>query len=150
MANSRPFIVETKTTGDRVVDGLLAGLVGGVVMAVYLLLVSLIVDQGPAVMFGRFAPDGQGAVIGVLLLLAIAAICGALFGFGHSIFGWLWPRRLPLWLVGILYGLILLLVARLLLPASGAALDEAPAWQLALANGLYGLILGWLVGRGAH
>lgn len=149
MANSRPFMVETKTTGDRVVDGLLAGLVGGVVMAVYLFLVSLIGDQGPAVMFGRFALNGQGsAVTGLLLLLAIAAICGASFGFSHSLLGWLWPRWLPLWPVGIVYGLVLLLLARLILtPTSGVALNEISTWRLALANGLYGLVLGWLVGR---
>ena len=44
-------------------------------MAVYLFLVSLVWGEGPAVMFGRFSPDGQGsAVIGLLLLLAIAAL----------------------------------------------------------------------------
>jgi hypothetical protein len=152
MANSRPLIVETKTTGDRVVDGLLAGLVGGVVMAVYLFLVSLVEGEGPAVMFGRFSPDGQGsAVIGLLLLLAIAAICGAIFGLGYSATGRLWPNWLPLWPVGIAYGLLLLLVARLvLLPTTGAAFDEISTWQLALTNTLYGLALGWLVGRNAH
>lgn len=150
MANSRPLFVETKTTGDRAVDGLLAGLVGGLVMAAYLLLISLIGEEGPAMMFGRFVPDGQGsAVVGVLLLLAIAAICGALFGFAHSLFGRLWPRRLPLWPVGVAYGLLLLLAARLIvLPTTGASFNEISTWHLALTNGLYGLVLGWLVGRG--
>jgi hypothetical protein len=149
MANSRPFIVETKTAGDRAVDGLLAGLVGGLVMAAYLLLLSLINGEGPAVMFGRFSPDGPGPPLtGMLLLLALAAICGAIFGLGYSALGRLWPNWLPLWPVGIAYGLLLLLVARLiLLPTTGASFNEISTWQLALANALYGLVLGWLVGQ---
>jgi hypothetical protein len=152
MANSRPLFVETKTSGDRAVDGLLAGLAGGLVMAVYLLLVSLIGGDGPAVMFGRFSPDGQGlALTGVLLLLALSAICGALFGLGHSTLGRRRPSGLLIWLAGIVYGLLLLLVARLIiLPATSASFNEIPIWHLVLANSLYGLTLGWLIGRSAH
>ena len=51
-------------------------------------------------------------------------------------------------LIGLAYGLVLLLVARgLALTGAGAALREIPAWHLAIAHLVYGLVLGWLVAR---
>lgn len=150
MANSKPLVIEAKSSGDRAVDGLLAGLAAGLVMAAYLLALSFIREEGPAVMFDRFIPDGMegSAVIGVLLQLAIAAICGALFGLVESWLGRRWPRRLPIWLVGVVYSLLLLVIAQtILVPATAASFREIPVTHLALAHGLYGLVLGWLIGQ---
>jgi hypothetical protein len=153
MANSKPLIIEAKSTGDRVVDGLLAGLAAGLLMSVYLLLAGLLRQEGPAVTFGRFVPDSLNGppLSGLLLQLAIAAICGAMFGLVLSLFGGRWPHRLPVWPVSIIYSALLLLLAQaIILPGAGVSLQEFPTLHLALANGLFGLVLGLLLGRAVN
>lgn len=131
--------------GDAAVDGLLGGLGAGLAMAVFLLAAELLGGIGAAVTLGRFAPSGNGnPVTGALSHLAVAAIYGAIFG------GLTLPirNRIPQWLAGIIYGLVLFAIARgALLPGAGSALMEISPIYFAIAHVLYGGVLGWIVGR---
>lgn len=136
------------TVGDRAVDGLLYGIVGGVVMAIALVTGGLLAGESPATVLARFDPAAQSALTGTLIHLAVAGVYGLLFGVVWFPIG----RRLGLrqvsWLSGVLYGLLLLAVAVLVvLPASDSALSEFPVVLFGVAHVLYGLTLGVLAGN---
>jgi hypothetical protein len=152
MANSNPLVLEQKTIGDRVVDGLLAGLGAGLTMIAYLVIVGLVMGEGPTVVLGRFNPAGSVSPLsGILLHLAVAGVYGALFGLLRRLLGRRWPRRLPTWLVGLVYGLALLFIAEgILLPGSNSPLQAVEPLHFTLAHVVYGLVLGWLAGRSTH
>jgi hypothetical protein len=137
----------TRTLGDAAVDGLFAGLAAGVLMGIFLLLTGLI--QGRAtdevlevLVIGReMTPTST-----ILIHLAISGIYGAFFGMGLYLLRqgqvlsnsrWLIP------LIGLGYGLLLALIARIiLLPDSGSYMESLSWLLLVGAHGLYGLSLG--------
>ncbi len=146
MNKSKPLIYPA-TIGDAAVDGLLGGLVAGIGMAGYLVIVGLTAGEGPGLVLGRFAPSAEAsALTGALMHLAVSGVYGMLFGLGW----WLlvrW-RGVPAWLAGLIYGIVLLLVAEaIILPSTGSPLAQIPLVHFALAHGIYGVILGFLVGR---
>ena len=153
--NKSKSLIYQATFGDAAVDGLLSGLVAGIGMAGYLVLAGLTTGEGPGPVsyrqvLGRFAPDAEAAALtGGLMHLAVAGVYGMLFALGW----WLlvrW-RGVPAWLAGLAYGAALLLVAEtLILPSTGSPLAEIPTVHFALAHGIYGVILGFLVGRNAE
>ena len=56
--------------------------------------------------------------------------------------------RSQAWLLGLVYGLFLFLVGEwVILPGSGSTLMAIPAWLFGVAHLLFGLILGWQIGR---
>ena len=147
--NKSKSLIYPAAFGDAAVDGLLGGLVAGIGMAGYLVGAGLVAGEGPGQVLGRFAPDAESAALtGGLMHLAVAGVYGMLFALGW----WLlvrW-RGVPAWLVGLAYGVALLLVAEaLILPSTGSPLAQIPPVHFALAHGIYGLILGFLVGRNA-
>jgi hypothetical protein len=151
MANETRFVTPSrKTIGDVAVDGLLAGMAAGLVMAVWLLLAGWIGGEGPAVTLGRFDPGGGSSPLaGALMHLAVAGIYGVVFAIIARVLA---GRRIDvkrfLWLLGAAYGLGLWLVARLVvLPGLSPALTEVPTISFVLAHGLYGLTLGYLLSR---
>jgi len=151
MANSSNVINQRKKSiGDVAVDGLLAGMAAGVVMAAWLVLAGLLDSEGPAAMLGRFDPGAGGSpLIGALMHLAVAGF----YGVGLALILRLLAGR-PIavnratWLLGAAYGLILWLAARLVvLPGLNQALGDIATLNFLGAHLLYGLLLGYLLGR---
>lgn len=151
MANSSNVINQRKKSiGDVAVDGLLAGMAAGVVMAAWLVLAGLLGGEGPVAVLGRFDPGAGGSpLIGALMHLAVAGF----YGVGLAlILRVLAGRRMAAnrarWLLGAVYGLILWLAARLVvLPGLNQALGDIATLNFLGAHLLYGLLLGYLLGR---
>lgn len=142
--------LRNKKVGDIAVDGLLAGILGGLAMAVYLVLSGFFNGLSPAVTLGFFDPSLQGGWLpGSLAHLAVSAVYGVIFALLFALPIRRWPLlRRSGWLVGLAYGLILWALARgVLLPAAGSPLLRIGTIHLALAHALYGVILGYEVSR---
>jgi hypothetical protein len=138
---------ERMKLSEAVVDGLLAGGGAGLVMALYLLAAEWLLGEGPAAVLGWFDPSGGGSSLtGALAHVATACIYGAAFGALRLAV----PRRAPLWLSGLIYGLVLwALAVGVVLPGAASSLRELSPVHFAVAHGVYGLALGVLVGRGS-
>lgn len=135
---------KSKTVGDRAVDGLLAGLTGGTAMAVYLILAGLLGGTGAEEVLSRFGPQTVNPVQGVLTHLAVSGIYGALFGMAAGV----GRGRLPGWAGGLVYGVLLFLLAHyVLLPSSVTPLAKTPVIHFFVAHVVYGLVLGVVVPR---
>ena len=137
-------VLKTTTVGDAAVDGLLGGVVAGIAMVIYLVVVNLFAGEGVAVL-NRFDPNAASPMVGVLLHLAVSGVYGAVFGIG-----WKYARRLdvPTWLGGIVFGVALFLLAEfVLLPTSQSPLTKIPFVHFGIGHVIYGLVIGWIVGR---
>jgi hypothetical protein len=143
-----------KTWGDTAVDGLLAGLAGGLVMSLILVAADWLIGRSPLLSLGYFDPAGTGNwLTGLLAHLAVSALYGA--GLALLLRG-IWRMRpawiRPTWLWGAVYGLLLWGVAAgaVLTPALSivevsvdTALTQIPGWEFALAHLLYGSTAGY-------
>jgi heme A synthase len=151
MMTQEQFVMRKKaTTGDAAVDGLLAGIAAGVVMALFLLIVGALSGVSPADVVGRFAPaQANSPLVGLLTHLAVSAIYGVIYGLlflalsqlrsGLARFGWL---------AGFVYGLLLYAIASGAIRAgadSGLAYYTTPI--LLAAHAVYGLVTGIIIGR---
>ena len=146
----RKYVITRKATvGDAAVDGLLAGGGAGLAMAVYLLVVSLMSGMAWSALLGRFDPSPQNAPLtGALAHLAVAGVYGVLFGLAAWFTPRRWRRRLPGWLMGLAYGLLLWLLAQtVLLPGANLPLQTFPRLHFALGHAVYGLVLGLLINQ---
>lgn len=137
---------------DRIIDGLFAGIIAGVVMAAYLLLVGLILGDSPVESLLRFAlNEGDSPLIGGLFHLAVSAVYGAAFGLGYYLLARFWRGWQSIWsgiALGAFYGLVLYALARMiLLPGTNSALSEIPALHFAFAHLVFGICLGVILGR---
>jgi len=141
---------QTKQTwGDAAVDGLLAGVIGGLVMAVYVLAVGLSAGQTWQTVLAQFDPGATPVPLtGALTHLAVAGVYGALFGVGWRLLHRSAPR-LPAVVPGLVFGLGLWALAVLVTSSrpSGEWLRALPAVHLALAHLLYGVVLGAAIQR---
>lgn len=138
--------------GDAAVDGLLGGILAGLVMAIALLLLGLVSGESMLEILKRFDPSSTGTpLVGALLHLAISGIYGIVYGILCWMFIRRWLASRSLWvniLAGGIYGLGLWLIAQVaVLPLSGSALSGFPAWQFFLAHLLFGGVLGWSIWR---
>ncbi len=136
------------TWGEDIVDGLLRGTGAGGLMIAYVLLAGALSGEAAAATLGRFDPARGGeALRGGLAHLATAAVYGAVFGAAwHALSPW--RARLPGWLAGLAYSVLLLALANgLLLPWMTPALRGFPALHFFVAHLLYGVTLGWLSAR---
>jgi hypothetical protein len=131
--------------GDAAVDGLLNGLVGGLAMALTLVIGGLLTGDSPGAVMARFDPYTGSAVQGTLLHLAVSSVYGLIFTVGWRMLGrWLRVERFG-WLAGLVYGLALLALAWLaLLPGADSALQQVPLVHFAAAHMVYGLTVGLL------
>jgi hypothetical protein len=150
MSNSQPLIRTRSSVGDTAVDGLLNGVVAGVVMAIYLVTSGVLTGVGIATILSAFdLGQGTSPVRGVLIHLAMAAIYGMVFsliyrliGRGRSI------GRSGSVMIGLVYGLLLWVITQIAFATGvNVALSSLPAMHLAVAHVIYGAALGWLAGR---
>ena len=135
-----------KAWGDTAVDGLLAGLVGGVFMGLFLALAGWLNDGVPLATLGYFDPAQAGSwLTGLLAHLAVSAIYGVGLALLLRVVGWIRPSLTKLaWLFGGLYGLLLWgLAVGVVLTAVDSSLAQIPAWEFGLAHLLYGLVAGY-------
>lgn len=140
------------TIGDAAVDGLSGGVLGGLLMAVYLEAAGLLTGTSLGGMLSRFNPQQDDPLLVALLLhLAVAGVYGILFGI---LYRWLVLVRKDLLapraaaVAGAVYGLLLLLLARgVLLPSAGSALMEIPLIHFGAAHLIFGASLGLLAYR---
>jgi hypothetical protein len=137
--------------GDAAVDGLLSGVAAGVLMAVLLLAAGALGGHGWDWVLRQFDPGAAPTpLMGAVTHLAIAGVYGILFA---SLWRLIAPigGRLPAWLAGLIFGVLLWLLAAGVNTAranlGGGWLLGIPAAQLAAAHLLYGASLGWLVSR---
>ena len=144
---------QTKSSwGDAAVDGLLSGAFAGVLMAAFLLVAGWTAGQSWEWVLRQFDPGPEPTpVTGIVTHLAVSGVYGILFGSAWRPMSRI-LRRLPAWLAGLAYGLLLLLLAVMVTSAratlgAGTWLQGLPAAQLAIAHAIYGLSLGWLVSR---
>lgn len=149
MAETRTFKRDETTIGDAAVDGLLAGAGAGLVMLAYLIVVGLTHGRALVGVLGDFdLGDGGTALTGVLTHLAVAAVYGVVYGLGARIVPRRWRKRRVAWITGLLYGLLLLLLAQtLFLSNGGVSLSQVPLSHLVIAHLIYGLGLGILIHR---
>jgi len=156
MIESKRLAYSDRKLSDTALDGLFGGLVAGLAMAVYLVIWGVLAGRGPGAVLGMFDPAMRGAALaGALTHLAVASVYGILFG----LIWWVLRRpslrrdsglraAVPAWLVGAVYGLALLAVAKaVVLPAAGSPLGEIPTLHFALAHIVYGAVLGTLSER---
>lgn len=139
------LILRETTTADAAVDGLFAGIAGGLLMMLVLVIYGLLTGDGAEATLGLFDPrEGGAAVPGGLTHLAVSAIYGALYLIIVRLLGGRWPAAWRFtWLLGVVYGLAIWLLAELvLLPASGSPLMSIPAPVFAVAHVVYGLTVG--------
>lgn len=145
--NSATTSNKTKTSsGDAAAGGLISGLIAGLVMALYLALASLLGGVGPAELLSRFGAGQVSPVAGAFSHLAVSAVYGAVGGvLLNALRGRL---RAPMWLLGLAYGLILYLFAQVVLRGATSPMLEIPTLHFLAAHLVYGLVFGWLEGRG--
>jgi hypothetical protein len=139
----------SSTRGDAAVDGLIAGVCAGFVMGMYLILVGLISGESPAIIVARFGPSaGSELLHGILLHLAVAGFFGIVFGLVR----WITirhrsSRRID-WAIGLMYGLILFLLAQTVtLPQANSPLQATPLAHFMVAHLAFGLTLGTVINR---
>jgi hypothetical protein len=128
-------------------DGVIYGLMGGIIMYILLAALALFSGENPAALLARFS-TGQltSPIRGLLSHLAVSAIYGALFGM------LVWPlltrftaRRFYGYIGGLLFGSLLFLLSHIaVLPITNSPLGEIPTWEWGLGHALYGLVLGGL------
>ncbi|MBI5566278.1 MAG: hypothetical protein HY870_15375 [Chloroflexi bacterium] len=150
MSNSQPLIKVRSSSGDAAVDGLLHGVGAGIVMAIYLIVIGVLIGTGVAATLSAFdLGEGTSPVRGALIHLAVAAIYGMLFSLMYRLIG----RRRSSGrggsvLSGVAYGLLMWLITQIAFATGiNIALSSLPAAHFAVAHALYGLTLGWLIGR---
>ena len=137
---------QQKSVGDTAVDGLLAGLVGGVAMALFLVVAGWLTGTPPQTTLAYFDPAQTGSwLTGLLAHLAVSAIYGVVFGLLMGVVGRIRPSLVRWgWLWGAGYGVVLWLGGLgVVLTAVASPLDQIPAWEFALAHLLYGLVVGY-------
>ena len=135
-------------TGDVAIDGLLAGVGAGVVMAAVLELIGVVSGASLGATIALFDPSGGLAPInGLFAHIAVSGIYGLVFGLLFKL-SRITDRFqvIPPWLLGAVYGLLLLAASRLMLTLNQSALLEIPLLYLLIGHIAYGLVLGWLVG----
>jgi hypothetical protein len=146
MAEIKHLIRKELNAGDAAVHGLYSGVLAGIAMAAYLVLVGLLLGDSPAVVLGHFDPNASASPLtGTVLHLATAGVYGLLYGLAWWLVFHRKPfSKLPGWLVGLAYGLLLYVIAEAILLPGASPLRETVTIHFLLAHLLYGLVLGLL------
>jgi hypothetical protein len=106
-------LVEEKSVTDSLIDGLAAGIIAGLGMGLFLILAEWVLGEAPASILNRFVPwENPTPLVGGLLHLAVSSVYGMIFGGLVHVCLRLLRLKLPVWLLGLLYGLLLFLLAQ--------------------------------------
>lgn len=150
MTDSKYILSKDSSTGDAAVDGLLSGIVAGLLMIAYLVIAGLLMGGNLLATLNRFDPSqNSSAVLGLIGHLAVSAIYGAIFGVILKVGTDRWPslRRFG-WIAGLIYGAILLILAQaVLFRAVDTPVANISLSNLIIGHLIYGLVLGILVAR---
>lgn len=149
MAHMKRAVPKALPLGDTTVDGLLSGIGAGVIMAVFLILCGLLAGTHPLVTLSAFADGNRAsALTGGIVQLAVAGVYGALFGLLAAVGSRRWHLAAPrAWVAGTVYGLALLVIARLVIMPGAPALNRIPLIPMVVAHIIYGLALGYFFDR---
>lgn len=151
MTSKEIFSSETQRgMGDAAVDGILAGVLGGIFMILFLLTAALIAGGPLTAVLGRF--DIQAAsrpIVGLLTHVAISAIYGLFFGVLFAALTRLWPALQRWgWAAGLVFGLILYGIAQAVFNAGiNSGLAQFSPLNLLLAHMIYGIFIGIVIQR---
>jgi hypothetical protein len=149
MLETKSLPAKANTFSDAVIDGLIGGVISGIIMLALILIVEYSSGTRPEVVLGWFEPsDMTSPILGGLIHIAVSAIYGMIFGWLWHILRYVLDLKVSGWLAGFLFGLALFMIGGwVILPGIDSALLAIPTWLLGLAHAIYGLLLGWLVGR---
>lgn len=150
MTNSKYILSKDNSTGDAAVDGLLSGIVAGLLMIAYLVIAGLLVGEKLSATLIRFDPSQHdSAVLGLIGHLAMSSIYGAIFGVILKAGLSRWPSLHRFgWIAGLIYGAILLILAQaIFFQAADIPMAKITFPHLIVAHLIYGLALGYLVAR---
>ncbi|MEZ4766879.1 MAG: hypothetical protein R2844_00425 [Caldilineales bacterium] len=146
MASTDTFSSKRTTAGDAAVGGLFHGLVAGLAMAVYIVLAGLMQGIGPVMIWTRLGGALDNPVSGLLAHLAVSGVYGVVWGL-------LWRplhsrlSRIPAWAAGLVYGLVLMVIAQAAVAALNPLLMDIGLAHRLVAHLVYGLVLGLLTAR---
>jgi hypothetical protein len=144
MENTKTSIsIKKHSVGDSAVSGLFAGLSGGAAMAAVIAGFSLLAGQG-IYYLGNFSNGTPVPVLqGLLMHLAMSGIYGMLYGLIHRQARLGRFQRLPGWLAGLGYALVLWAFAvTVLLPAAHSLILASPWYVFFSGHLAYGAVLG--------
>ena len=147
MSKTDSLTQENYAAGDAAVDGLLNGVIAGVGMGLYVLLVFLVNGLPINEILSYFSNMSASPVIGALVHLAVSGIYGVLFGLAYTLFLTRWTITSYTWfvvLVGIVYGGLLWLVATFVVFRSSLSVENISGMHLLIAHLIFGLMLGLL------
>jgi uncharacterized protein YacL len=150
MFESKDMSLKKKSTGDAAIDGLVAGLAGGIIGALILLVLGLFSGNSSINILQRFDATASGSALqGTVMHLAVSVIYGALFAILLKLIIQVWPaaKRIS-WLLGIIYGLFLMLLAEVIFSSGfNSQLGEISLIDFTLFHIAYGVTLGIVSGR---
>ena len=136
--------VKKESPGEAAVNGVFGGLLGGMLMALYVLLAGQVVADSKWAYVGYLDLAHSGSPLQIIFTqLAVSAVYGAIFGL---VCYWIksgQPDLLPRWLVGLAYGMALwMLAVGFILPKDNFTLSPLSAVYLLFAYLVFGLVLG--------
>lgn len=149
---NKPNVYKETRVGDAAVEGLLNGILAGLVMAGGVLLLEMVRSVPPLNVLGYFdATDTASPWLGLFTHAAVSGMYGVVFG----ILAIGLPKRFGarmsfvIWLVaGALYGLLIFGIAEwVILPRANSPLGDVLLWTFALAHLVYGVVLAALCAR---
>lgn len=149
MASTNTISTKSTTAGDAAVGGLFSGLIAGLVMAAYIVAAGLLQSIGPLAIWARLGGTLDNPLTGLLAHLAVSGVYGVVWGLFWRPLHSRVPR-LPAWLAGLIYGVILLVVAQAAAAALNPLLMDIGLAHRAVAHLVYGLTLGLLTARGTR
>ncbi len=140
------------SVGDAAVEGLMYGIVAGLAMAAFIVLIELLSGVAPFAVLGYFDGGGNASpFVGLFTHVAVSGIYGVGFGIAARLVARKFGARMNVgtWLMlGILYGALVFAIAEwIVLPRTNSLLREMPLWAFATAHFIYGIVLAGLCAR---
>lgn len=145
MTNNKSISVSSnRSWGDVAVDGLWPGLVGGLLMMLYLVVTGLLSGDQPLTVFGYFVPNSDlSPLAGLGTHLAVSAVHGTIFGLLTAVLGKRLSTARAMLIAGFGYAFLLWLTAWLIIiPSDLSSLGNIPSGHLLIAHLLFGAALG--------
>lgn len=144
MMSKKVTFAPHKPLSEGAVDGLFAGLAGGIAMVVYVLVAVLASGVLPGEVIAYLTSDETQWVNTLLLHFSVASVYGLFLGIAWQALGAGRSHGGSV-LVGLLYGFVLWLAAHLLILPQGVLTVPIPSLHFALAHLVYGVTTAWLL-----